>query len=264
MYMIITPDIHINDIFLEQKNRIQFAKEYVKGKVLIVSFRQFLGYHASKFFLENGAKEVWFLDISTNPPQKICRFYDSKKNMKYQYSFSKELFSKNMFDCIIMFEALKHVSNKKNFLIQLNEYLGKNGTLVLSITNKEQSKIFDDMINNYDEVNEIPKNNILPILNEIFPKTEVFSQRLISKKEIKDKKIGKIIQSIFLVRGIIGIVFSKIDRKSTFYSSYLQKTMTNINKKTNTSFGSKEEDSFVPKKYEVGNAPLFYVIVCKK
>ena len=163
-----------------------------------------------------------------------------------------------------MFEALKHVSNKKNFLIQLNEYLGKNGTLVLSITNKEQSKIFDDMINNYDEVNEIPKNNILPILNEIFPKTEVFSQRLISKKEIKDKKIGKIIQSIFLVRGIIGIVFSKIDRKSTFYSSYLQKTMTNINKKTNTSFGSKEEDSFVPKKYEVGNAPLFYVIVCRK
>ena len=92
MYMIITPDVHINDIFLEQKNRIQFAKEYVKGKVLIVSFRQFLGYYASKFFLENGAKEVWFLDISTNPPQKICRFYDSKKNMKYQYSFSKELF----------------------------------------------------------------------------------------------------------------------------------------------------------------------------
>ena len=62
-----------------------------------------------------------------------------------------------------MFEALKHVSNKKNFLIQLNEYLGKNGTLVLSITNKEQSKIFDDMINNYDEVNEIPKNNIFVI-----------------------------------------------------------------------------------------------------
>jgi 2-polyprenyl-3-methyl-5-hydroxy-6-metoxy-1,4-benzoquinol methylase len=246
----------LDDAYKKQQVRYEFATKYCSGLTLDYTFASIMSYHGSKILLDNDSREIYTYDISDNIHQCSRRSYDS--NGKIIYSLEESNFShKNKsVDCILYSEIINEVVTKEKINYFYN-ILNENGTLIISTLNGNNKSLIFDNSQNYEFFS---KNEFIELLETKFSKIELYSQKLITQKDVIDKRLNLLLLLKIKLRFILSTILLKFDKNSNFYDKYLKGKNTkyeNTAGKLNT-----EEYTIIP--YNGKHNPLFFIAVCHK
>jgi len=243
----------LDDSYKKQQARYEFAAKYCLGSTLDYSFSSIMSYHGSKILLNNGAREIFTHDIS-NKNEELCRrTFDFDKKIIYSILEQNYSHKNNSVDCIIFSEIINEKDTSKNKLNSFNKILKQNGVLIISTLNKKNKSLIFDNNNN----NNFSKDEFVDLLKTQFSEIELFSQKVISKKEIMHTRLEWVFKLKIKLRFFLSTFLLKFDKKSNFYNKYMKNKTQIQTEKLNTS-----EYSIIP--YNEKHNPLFFVAVCHK
>ena len=242
----------LDDAYKKQQSRYEFAAKYCSGTILDFTFASIMSYHGSKILLDNGANEIFTHDISNENHELSYRIYDSNKKINYSILDEKYEHEIKSIDCIIMSEIIMNDDFSKIRLDYFKKILKQNGVLIISSFNKNnKSLIFDQNTNK----NYFSKNEFFNLLKNNFSKVELFSQKIISQKDITAKKLNSISKLKNKLRFALSTFYLKFDKKSNFYNKYMKNKNKTQELKT---------DEFEILPYSEKHNPLYFVAVCRK
>ena len=244
----------LDNAYKKQLGRYEFAIKYCSGKTLDYSFASIMSYHGSKILLDNNVEEIFSHDISNKYEEISNRKLDFNKKIIYSNFNETHIHENNSVDCIIFSELVNEKNTSENRLNYFNKILKSNGILIISTLNKNnKSLIFDNKSNN----DYFSKSEFIELLENNFSNIELFSQKLISKKDMKYKKFRLFTKLKIKTRFFLSMLLLKFDKKSNFYNSYIKNQSQDKTLKINS-----KDYSIIP--YKKNHNPLFFVAVCNK
>ena len=247
------------DFFRENIARYEFIKNFSNGKILDITFGKSLSYHAARILLEGNATEVWHCDISNDPCSFEKRTITDKQTI--QFELIKKQISEKFFDCVISTESIQYESGNFNTLDKILNVLKDNGILIILVTNKDISSQVN-FRTNYDlPQKEFLKDEFEKILKRQFSNVEIFSQRLINKNDLKQKKLYSFHRFQTKIRLLLENILLKLDNKQKLYIKFIQPVQrTRLNQKL------KHDDAinYEPIIFQKIHNPLFFIGVCSE
>lgn len=90
----------------------------------------------SKFFIDNGFKYVYGLDIAEKMKVSASKYVNSVRFKSYSGDMKDRLFRKNYFDKIFCFRAFKYSSDPLMVLKEAGRAIKTNGSILLEVSNK--------------------------------------------------------------------------------------------------------------------------------
>jgi len=247
----------LDDVYKKQLARYNFAKKYCSGVVLDYTFTSILSYHGSKMLLNNGINEIFTYDISNNIIECSRRSLNDEGKMNYFIEKNNFIHENNSIDCILYSELNKNdnISTKEK-IEYFHSILKNNGKLLISIVDKNNSSLIFDK--KHDEM-FFSKNEFLELLNAKFSKIELFSQKIITKKDINEKQFNSFFLLKTKFRFFLSLILLKFDKKSNFYNNYIKNV-----KKDNFKQDELNIEKFLPIPYNSKNKSLYLIAVCEK
>ena len=92
--------IKTGDIYREQIPRYTLAKKNVSKKILDITYGKFMDYFKSELFLDNGATEIWSLDLLDDEQYLTLRQLNNEKKIHLQIKNKNDLKTRK-FDLIL-------------------------------------------------------------------------------------------------------------------------------------------------------------------
>lgn len=124
-------------LVLEHKERYEFAKRSVKGKI-VAELGCGTGY-GTYLLTKAGAKKIYAIDVSKEAITYAKRHY-YHRNIEYSVADALHVtLPSNSIDCVIAFEVIEHIKKDTHFLKEVFRILKKNGIFILSTPNKDLS-----------------------------------------------------------------------------------------------------------------------------
>lgn len=254
------------DAYKEQNAIYEFARNFVFGKVLDLSYGSFMSYHGAKILLEGRVTEVWAVDISTEPIEYAQRKRSANGTIELQvFDYSETTLLDKSFDCIISSQTIQYVKDYNQTTREFYRILKDNGVLIISISNKSTlSLLYSKFVNEFI-VNEFTKDEFIQLLEKIFPNVILYSQRLISRKEGLTKYSDVFFSIVEKIRIIMRDLLLKVRKVYNLYKKlHIQSTVLNMDR-----FASRLSDivydrEYTPTPYQHEHKPLFFVAVCSK
>lgn len=162
------------EIAAEHYQRYQFAKQFVKGKIVLDAACG-EGYGSS--LLAEKAAKVTGLDLDRNTVEKAEKKYGNEKLSYQSGSVEKLPFEDGTFDAVVSFETIEHVGEEvqKSFLREISRVLKPDGILIMSTPNKT---VYTDLVegNNPFHVKEFYVNEFREFLSDYFANMEFYCQ----------------------------------------------------------------------------------------
>jgi len=246
------------DFFRENIARYEFIKNFSNGKILDITFGKSLSYHAARILLEGNATEVWHCDISNNPCSFEKRTITGKQTI--QFELIKKQISEKFFDCIISTESIQYGSGNFNTLDKILNVLKDNGILIILVTNKDISSQVN-FRTNYDlPQKEFLKDEFEKILKRKFSNVEIFSQRLINKNDLKQKKLYSLHRFQTKIQLLLKHLLLKLDNKQKLYMKFIQ-PMRQVN---NQKLKRNDAINYDPIIFQKTHNSLFFIGVCSE
>jgi len=169
------------EIHYEHLHRYAFASNFVKDKI-VLDLASGEGY--GSYFLSHFAKSVTGIDIDDESIRHSQKTY-RKLNVEYKSGSICDvpIPGEKIFDVIICFEAIEHVSDHDKLLSEILRLLKTDGILILSTPNK---KIYSDVPNysNPFHVKELYMEDLQKLMEKNFSFVSFFGQRTISGSSI--------------------------------------------------------------------------------
>ena len=130
------------EIAAEHYQRYQFAKQFVKGKIVLDAACG-EGYGSS--LLAEEAEEVIGFDIDKEAVENANRKYGNQKLSYLNGSVEYLPFENQSFDVVVSFETIEHVGEEiqRKFLEEICRVLKPEGTLIMSTPNKA---VYTDLV----------------------------------------------------------------------------------------------------------------------
>jgi len=229
----------------EHLHRYRFAKEFVKGKI-VLDLACGEGY--GSYMLAEEANEVIGVDISESTI-KHAKIKYATNNLKFIKSSMLEIDieGENVFDVIICFEALEHVEEHDKVMAEIKRMLKNDGIFIVSTPNKYSYTDEGDYCKNpwhkkelyLDEFEALLKSafkNVLIYGQKVFPTSNVFpiSKVVSNTQELAIEKIGSEFSFVSLdkkdARYFIAVA-SDYSIKDSIGSSYMVDTSEYLFKK---------------------------------
>lgn len=252
-----------NDIYKEQTARYNFSSKLVSGKVLDITYGSFMSYQGAKILLSENATEVFSYDIMDDDIQCSKRKLNAKNYIEFVPIFNIE-FDDGYFDAIISTESIQYSKDPKLMIEEYYRLLKRDGVLIISTANKDGvNTLYGKSVEGWDD-SIFKQKEFLQILKKTFSNIELFSQRLIPKSEIIEKRFNLIIKLIIHIRKILSTLLLKFDKKSNFYQSYLQKNIVKMNSSIEKMNKNILNVDYNPIKFEISHNPLFFIAICRK
>lgn len=163
-----------DEMTIEHMQRYFFAKEFVKNKIILdAACGEGYGSHV----LNEEANKVYAIDLDENAIKEAQKKYREDNIQFTSSSIEKLQFKDKMFDTIVSFETIEHVTEdiQKSFLKEVSRTLKEDGVFVVSTPNKY---IYTDKVgvkNPYHQ-KEFYQKEFLEFLSEFFEYTYVFNQ----------------------------------------------------------------------------------------
>ena len=246
------------DFIRENIARYEFIKKFSNGKILDITFGKSLSYHAAQILLEGNATEVWHCDISNNPCSFEKRTITDKQTI--QFELIKKQISEKFFDCIISTESIQYGSGNFNTLDKILNVLKDNGILIILVTNKDISSQVN-FRTNYDlPQKEFLKDEFEKILKRKFSNVEIFSQRLINKNDLKQKKLYSLHRFQTKIQLLLKHLLLKLDSKQKLYMKFMQPMRQTNNQKLKLN----DAINYDPIIFQKTHSSLFFIGVCSK
>ena len=246
------------DFFRENIARYEFIKKFSNGKILDITFGKSLSYHAAQILLEGNATEVWHCDISNNPCSFEKRTITDKQII--QFELIKKQISEKFFDCIISTESIQYGSGNFNTLDKILNVLKDNGILIILVPNKDISSQVN-FRTNYDlPQKEFLKDEFEKILKRQFSNVEIFSQRLINKNDLKQKKLYSFHRFQTKIQLLLKHLLLKLDNKQKLYMKFIQP----IRQVNNQKLERNDAINHDPIIFQKTHNSLFFIGVCSE
>ena len=186
------------------------------------------------------------------------RSYDSNGNIIFSPIDKSFRPKTKTLNCIIHSEILQDEINPKQKIEEFHDTLKEDGVLIISILNKdEQSLIYNKSLN----TEYLTKNELVQLLKTKFSKIELYSQKLITNKEIIDRRLHPLFLLKIKLRFLLSTILLKIDPKSNFYNNYMKNTKQ---KNTENIAENFKTGKYTPIPYNEKHNPLFFIAVCHK
>jgi len=252
------------DIYKEQTARYEFASKFVYGRVLDITYGSYMSYQASKILLSKNVKELIGLDIINHNVELFCRKYGIDKNIDFEPIDQSFVFENESFDCIISSDVIQYSNNSHETLKEYNRLLKNNGLLIISTANKEGfTSLYGNMFDGWND-DIFTKNEFIMLLEKIFTKYTLYSQRIISHNELVSRRIHCLVSNYNNLRKLLSRVLLKFDEKSNFYQRYLQKKIVKIDYSLNQINQEILDLDYNLTPYQNSHNQLFVVALCTK
>ena len=157
--------------------------------------------------------------------------------------------------------------NPETKLEEFNNLLKDDGTLIVSILNNENQNL---IYNKSDNVEFLSKDELLNLLKKQFSQINLYSQKLVTKKEIINRRLHSFFLLKVKLRFFLSTILLKFDPKSNFYNKIIKTKIRRLN----TEFADQSADidnsnkvvsnDYTPIPYSENDNPLFFIAVCKK
>tara|TARA_B100000676_G_C18092155_1_gene861131 strand:+ start:7935 stop:9194 length:1260 start_codon:yes stop_codon:yes gene_type:complete len=256
----------LDDVYTKQEERYNFASKFCSGLTLDYNVFSIMAYHGSKILLKN-ANKVITCDVSNNNLDYSSRKYDSNNNLIFSSMDDTFKLENKTFDCIIHSELLQNEMNPETKLEEFNNLLKDDGTLIVSILNNENQNL---IYNKSDNVEFLSKDELLNLLKKQFSQINLYSQKLVTKKEIINRRLHSFFLLKVKLRFFLSTILLKFDPKSNFYNKIIKTKIRRLN----TEFADQSADidnsnkvvsnDYTPIPYSENDNPLFFIAVCKK
>jgi hypothetical protein len=247
----------LSNIIKEQEARYIFASEFVNGNVLDVSHGRFMAYHGANILLNGETKEVWNYDFFDENNIDIRKNFNKRTQFKSQ---NIDVFKKK-FSSIILFESSYSTHSLSSKIINFSKLLDDDGVFIISIFNGE---LDPETFSNIQNIERLTKNEIEIILNKVFKNVTIYSQLLLSKQDNLTPYFYFYASFKQSIRNILGPLLLKLDKKSIFYQSFLQKIISRFDKSSEIINNKIFDKKYEPILFEEGQKPTYFIVVCKK
>ncbi len=230
-------------IWQEHINRYYFAAHSFSHKV-ILDVACGSGY--GTYFLSKHSEFTVGIDISRNALDHAKRYYNNDRTCFILADGHHLPFKENVFSTIVSCETIEHLTNQRDFLLELEKKLAKEGIIIISTPNKNADPTGNSKPENPYHTKEFSKEEFLFLTSQFFSEAELYGQSFFTFK------------TLFLY--ISAKYFPFLDK---FFASFSVKN----DAKVPTSFNSNEiNPTFSLRK--IGKIkifkPKYFVIVAKK
>ena len=258
----------LRNLFLENEYRYLFVSQFKPKVIFDFEKNTVFDYSSAKLLLENGASKI----IRCNEINGIRRYNSREISENQSIDFQLinneiDLTNQNI-DTVLSFESIE---SEYFFSKIINEYypiLCKDGMLIMSVFNRTCLKTSSN------EKKGLTKEELEDILKEKFRIVNIYSQKNLTKKEIKKinseltlfseelpLKYTKNVPFIKKIRNICANMFRYFDKTNTIYVKYFQKTTLKIDKMIEEKV---EKSRYMPTLFDNSHTPLFFIAVCIK
>jgi hypothetical protein len=246
--------IRTGDIYRIEMPKYEWVNQFAHGKILNITFGNYLNYASSKLLLENNVKEIWNLDLLNNQEFVSLRKLNAGK-ITYELKNKKEI-ELLKFDIIIAFNILSITDNIDETLKLISQHLELNGSTIISIINNDNlSNHPTDLITK--DINLFSKNDFEKKLKMLFSEISFFSQGTITVNEKRKENIST------KFRNKIKDFLLGSSNRFNFYTKYLKpihKPVSKINRNA---------ENKITKRYQIiplkdKSKPMFTIARCKK
>lgn len=158
-------------IAYEHLHRYALACEFAPGSV-VLDIASGEGYGSG--LLAKKAEKVIGVDISREAVEHACLKYKGQNNLEFRRGACTDIpCEDNMFDLVVSFETIEHVTEHEKMLAEVSRVLKASGTLLISTPNKE---IYSDP--NEFHLKELNFSEFSELLKRHFRYVEILCQRL--------------------------------------------------------------------------------------
>ena len=157
-------------------------------------------------------------------------------------------------------ESIQYESGNFNTLDKILNVLKDNGILIILVTNKDISSQMN-FRTNYDlPQKEFLKDEFEKFLKRKFSNVEIFSQRLINKNDLKQKKLYLLHRFQTKIQLLLKHLLLKLDNKQKLYIKFIQPVRQVNNQKL------KHDDAinYEPIIFQETHNSLFFIGVCSE
>lgn len=175
-----TPEC-VREMWYEHWHRYAFALPVLAGKrVLDCACGE--GYGSA--MLATRATLVDGVDLSAEAIAHAKARYGSAPNLQFHQGNALELpFADQQFDAVVSFETLEHLVEQEQLLAGFRRVLKQDGFLLISSPDK---RVYSDLTGYQNEfhLKELYRDELLNLLQQYFPATRVFGQKLMFQSTI--------------------------------------------------------------------------------
>jgi len=246
--------IRTGDIYRIEMPKYEWINQFAHGKILNITFGNYLNYASSKLLLENNVKEIWNFDLLNNQEFVSLRKLNAGK-ITYELKNKKEI-ELLKFDIIIAFNILSITDNIDETLKLISQHLKLNGSTIISIINNDNlSNHPTDLITK--NINLFSKNDFENILKSFFNNITFFSQGTITFND----KNGISIRAKIRIK--IKDFFLGSNSRFNFYSKclkFIHIPIAKINRKTE----NKKTKRYEIISFDNEKQSMFTIVKCEK
>ncbi|MGI0052102.1 MAG: methyltransferase domain-containing protein [Nitrososphaeraceae archaeon] len=251
----------MGDIYKEQTGRYEFVSKFVSGRILDITYGSFMAYQSAKILLSSGATEVWNCDIS-NDVQYSKRTLGTNNIIEFEM-INEVNFPDGYFNCIISSETIQHSKDCDFTLKEFYRILKHDGILVISSSNKKESIMLYGKSNQWND-STFSKDEFLKLIEKTFPSVRLYSQRLITRTEILERRLHSLFSLIRALRKLLSIILLKFDKSSNFYQRYLQRNIIKMNSTIDKINQDILSIKYQPIPFQESHRALFFIAICRK
>ena len=261
----------LDNIYDKQQARYEFVSESCAGSILVYDALNIMPYHGSKILLEKDANMVVTCDVSNNDYEYSSRKYSSDGNIVFSNLNETSTSKTETYDCIFHSEILQDENNPEQKIKEFYNLLKKNGKLIIAIVNQEnQSQIYQNSNISADFSRHFTKDEFLKILKTQFSQIDLYSQKLITKRDVISRQLHPWFLFKVKLRFFLSTLLLKFDPKSNFYNKFIKTKVRGLN----SEFADQSSDvnnsnaiisnDYTPVPYSETDNPLFFIAVCQK
>lgn len=164
-------------IWLDHIARYEFAAGWVKEKK-VLDIACGTGY-GSRFLFDQGAKTVKGIDIDEKSIKYAQQRYGCT-GLEFVVGDALAIESTTIFDVVVSFETIEHLSDPKGFIQSVLSVLDKSGIFIVSTPNRlvtSPGKSFSENCDNPFHKIEYTKKEFSELLKKFFSTVEIYGQR---------------------------------------------------------------------------------------
>ena len=162
-------------------------------------------------------------------------------------------------------------NNPEQKIKEFYNLLKKNGKLIIAIVNQEnQSQIYQNSNISADFSRHFTKDEFLKILKTQFSQIDLYSQKLITKRDVISRQLHPWFLFKVKLRFFLSTLLLKFDPKSNFYNKFIKTKVRGLNNE----FADQSSDvnnsnaiisnDYTPVPYSETDNPLFFIAICQK
>jgi SAM-dependent methyltransferase len=174
-----TKENEVSIVFSRHLFTYQYASKFVSDKIVLdIGCGTGYGCH----LLSQKAKHVTGLDYSASAIE-YCKTNYSASNIEFIFADASNLPTTKMFDVVISFQVIEHITNIDNFMIQIKRIVKPGGIILIATPNSKEG--LTGVAENPFHVNEMNYTEFQAFIGKYFHRFNIYGIGFATKNRLR-------------------------------------------------------------------------------